>query len=52
MYEILWNQGGLVKNIRVDESGDLRCWKCGSKEFALKRTLRSKVVLGVGADRD
>lgn len=30
-----------MKDVRIDEAGDLRCWKCGSKQF--------RVAFGVGA---
>lgn len=33
-----------MKDIRVDEDGELRCWNCGGKSFTEKRTARSKVV--------
>jgi DNA-directed RNA polymerase subunit RPC12/RpoP len=39
---------GLMKNVRIDENADLRCWNCGSKGFTEKRTTRSKVAVGVG----
>jgi hypothetical protein len=46
-----------VKDIRVDEDGNLRCWKCGGKNFTQKRTFRAKatavsagaLTLGIGA---
>src|SRR4051794_16088470 len=38
-----------MRNVRVDENGEFRCWKCGGKNFTLKRTFRSKVLVGVGA---
>ena len=40
-----------MKNIRIDQDGNLRCWKCGASGDALlyKRTARSKVLFGVGA---
>lgn len=38
-----------MKDVRVDETGDLRCWHCGSKGLLAKRTTRSKVLVGVGA---
>jgi DNA-directed RNA polymerase subunit RPC12/RpoP len=38
-----------VKDIRIDEDGELRCWNCGSKGFTEKRTFRSKALVGVGA---
>lgn len=38
-----------MKDVRIDLSGELRCWNCGSKGFTEKRTLRSKALVGVGA---
>lgn len=38
-----------MRNVRMDTAGVLRCWKCGSAAFKSKRTLRSKMVVGVGA---
>ena len=38
-----------MKDVRIDEDGELRCWNCGSKGFKSKRTLRSKALVGVGA---
>lgn len=38
-----------MKDIRVDENGELRCYNCGSKGLTEKRTTRSKVLVGVGA---
>src|ERR687892_780817 len=38
-----------MKNVRMDENGELRCWNCGSKGFTEKRTFRSKAMVGVGA---
>ena len=46
-----------MKNIRIDQDGVFRCWKCGAKAFKSKRTMRSKVIggtagvltLGIGA---
>lgn len=38
-----------MKDIRVDDDGELRCWNCGSKGLLPKRTARSKVAFGVGA---
>ncbi len=35
-----------MQDIRVDEQGEFRCWKCGSKNFNNKRTARAK-ALGV-----
>ncbi|MEW6476583.1 MAG: hypothetical protein AB1679_30345 [Actinomycetota bacterium] len=30
-----------MKDVRIDETGDLRCWNCGSKQL--------RVAFGVGA---
>jgi hypothetical protein len=38
-----------MKDVRVDTAGELRCWNCGSASFREKRTMRSKVIVGVGA---
>jgi DNA-directed RNA polymerase subunit RPC12/RpoP len=38
-----------MKDIRIDQDGELRCWNCGSKGFTEKRTFRSKALVGVGA---
>lgn len=38
-----------MRNVRVDTTGELRCWYCGSATFKEKRTLKSKVTFGVGA---
>lgn len=38
-----------MKNIKMDENGEARCWNCGGKSFRQKRTFRSKVAVGVGA---
>lgn len=38
-----------MKAIRIDTTGQTRCWKCGSVSFKEKRTLRSKALVGVGA---
>ena len=38
-----------MKDVRIDENGELRCWNCGSKGFTEKRTFRSKAMVGVGA---
>lgn len=38
-----------MKDVRIDQTGELRCWNCGSKRFSEQRTLRSKVAFGVGA---
>lgn len=38
-----------MKNVRIDGDGELRCWNCGGKGLLAKRTLRSKLAVGVGA---
>ena len=38
-----------MEDVRVDSEGNLRCWKCGGKNFREKRTGRSKVVGTVSA---
>jgi DNA-directed RNA polymerase subunit RPC12/RpoP len=38
-----------MKDVRIDQAQELRCWNCGSKQFTEQRTLRSKVAFGVGA---
>lgn len=38
-----------MKDIRIDTTGQLRCWHCGCTGFKSKRTLRSKALVGVGA---
>lgn len=39
-----------MKDVRVDERGEFRCWNCGGTDcFTEKRTFRSKALLGVGA---
>jgi hypothetical protein len=38
-----------MQDIRIDDEGNFRCWKCGGKNFDEKRTFRSKAALGVGA---
>lgn len=38
-----------MQDIRVDQQGDFRCWKCGGRSFDSKRTMKAKVTLGVGA---
>jgi hypothetical protein len=38
-----------MKNVRIDTTGQLRCWHCGSTSFKEKRTFRSKMLVGVGA---
>ena len=36
-----------MKNVVMDEDGEARCWKCGSKSFRQKRTFRSKLIVVV-----
>lgn len=38
-----------MKNVRIDDNPELRCWNCGGKGFTEKRTTRSKMIVGVGA---
>lgn len=38
-----------MKDARIDEDGEARCWKCGAKAFTEKRTARSKVLMGPAA---
>lgn len=38
-----------MKDVRIDQANELRCWNCGAKGFTEKRTLRSKALIGVGA---
>lgn len=38
-----------MKDVRVDSEGALRCWNCGNTGLLAKRTLRSKMLVGVGA---
>lgn len=38
-----------MKDIRIDADSALRCWSCGGKGFTEKRTMRAKVLVGVGA---
>ncbi len=38
-----------MRDVRIDQDGELRCWNCGAKGFTEKRTLRSKALVGVGA---
>lgn len=37
-----------MRNVQVDENGELQCWNCGARAFTHKRTFRSK-ALGVTA---
>ena len=38
-----------MKSVRVDTTGELRCWNCGGASFREKRTVRSKMMVGVGS---
>jgi hypothetical protein len=38
-----------MEDVRIDDEGNFRCWKCGGKNFDDERTFRSKAALGVGA---
>lgn len=38
-----------MKSVRIDTTGQTRCWNCGSTSFKEKRTFRSKALVGVGA---
>jgi hypothetical protein len=38
-----------MRNVRVDTTGELRCWHCGCTSFKEKRTFRSKALMGVGS---
>lgn len=38
-----------MKDVRIDQDGEPRCWNCGAKAMEAKRTFRSKVLVGVGA---
>jgi len=37
-----------MKNAQFGE-GAMRCWHCGGTSFKMKRTVRSKMAVGVGA---
>lgn len=37
-----------MKDVRIDSNAELRCFNCGGKGFTEKRTVRSKVMVGVG----
>ena len=37
-----------MKDVRIDSNGDMRCWNCGSRGFAEKRTFRSKAMGAAG----
>lgn len=38
-----------MKNVRIDENSEMRCWNCGGEGFTEKRTARSKTAVGVGS---
>ena len=38
-----------MRMVKFDETGVMRCQKCGGSEFKMKRTFRSKLAVGVGA---
>lgn len=38
-----------MKDVRIDSTGQPRCWHCGSAGFTSKRTARAKVLTGFGA---
>lgn len=38
-----------MKSVRIDTTGQTRCWNCGCTGFKEKRTFRSKMLVGVGA---
>ena len=38
-----------MQDIRIDDEGNFRCWKCGGKNFDSKRTFAAKAAIGVGA---
>lgn len=38
-----------MKDVRFDQEGNARCWNCGAKGMTAQRTMRSKVMFGVGA---
>ena len=38
-----------MQDIRIDESGEFRCWYCGAKNFDHKRTFKAKATFGGGA---
>jgi hypothetical protein len=37
-----------MRDVRVDQHGDLHCWNCLSTNFERKRTVRSKLMSAVG----
>jgi hypothetical protein len=37
-----------MNDVLIDADGDFRCWNCGAPQFTLKRTARSKVLVGIG----
>ncbi len=38
-----------MRNVRVDTTGELRCWHCGCASMKEKRTFRSKALFGVSS---
>jgi hypothetical protein len=38
------DRGIAMRNVRVDTTGELRCWHCGCTSFTEKRTFRAKVI--------
>lgn len=42
-----------MKDVRIDQNGEFRCWNCGGKQFLEKRTGRAHVTgfvtVGIGA---
>lgn len=36
-----------MRRIQIDGDGDLRCWRCGSRNFALKRTKKGCLAFGL-----
>lgn len=40
-----------MKKTQVDESGDVRCPKCGAKSFTSKRSVKGKMSAGLLAPK-
>ena len=40
-----------MKKTQVDESGDVRCPKCGAKSFTPKRSVKGKMMGGLLAPK-
>jgi Zn finger protein HypA/HybF involved in hydrogenase expression len=38
-----------MRDILIDQTGQLRCPKCGGRNFDAQRSLKAKVMFGVGA---